>query len=218
MKLIVGLGNPGKKYRDTRHNVGFAIADALAARHGTTFESAPAEALLARARALGDGGTLLLKPLTMMNASGFAVAEIARYFRVAFDAILVVADDVNLPLGRLRARPGGSAGGHNGFRSIIEQLGTHDFARLRVGVGRGDPRRDLADYVLGGFDADERPLVTEAIGRAADASELFVAEGIQAVMNRFNGPGDDEKSGGQAEGDKAVGVVGPRAESRKPSA
>ncbi len=187
MKLIVGLGNPGRRYRDTRHNVGFAVVEALASRHAATFESAPAEALLARARTLGDGGTLLLKPLTMMNASGFAVSEIARYFRVAFEDILVVADDVNLPLGRLRARPGGSAGGHNGFRSIIEQLGTQGFGRLRLGVGRGDPRRDLADYVLGGFDADERPLVTEVIGRAADASELYVAEGIEAVMNRFNG-------------------------------
>ncbi len=205
MKLIVGLGNPGKRYRDTRHNVGFAVADELAARHVATFEAAPAEALIARVRTLGTGGTLLLKPLTMMNASGFAVSAVARYFRIAFEDIVVVADDVNLPLGRLRARPGGSAGGHNGFRSIIEQLGTEGFARLRIGVGRGDPRRDLADYVLGGFDADERPLAAEVIGRAADASELFVAEGIAAVMNRFNGPGDDEsaKPGEKAEGGKA---------------
>jgi PTH1 family peptidyl-tRNA hydrolase len=190
MKLIVGLGNPGRKYRDTRHNIGFAVADELARRGAVTFETAPAEALLARVRTLGPDGTVLLKPLTMMNASGFAVSEIARYFRIAFGDILVVADDVNLPLGRLRARQAGSAGGHHGFRSIIEQLGTAEFARLRVGVGRGDPRRDLADYVLGGFDADERPVVDEAIERAADAGELFVAEGIERVMNRFNGPGD----------------------------
>lgn len=190
MKLIVGLGNPGRKYRDTRHNVGFTIVEQLAGRYAGAFESAPAEALVAKLRTLGDGGTLLVKPLTMMNASGFAVSEIARYYRVAFEDILVVADDVNLPLGRLRARPGGSAGGHNGLRSIIEQLGTQAFARLRVGIGRGDPRRDLADYVLGGFDADERTLVTEAIGRAADATEVFVAEGVQAVMNRFNAAGD----------------------------
>ena len=97
---------------------------------------------------------------------------------------------MNLVLGRLRARPSGSAGGHNGFRSIIDQLGTTDFARLRVGVGRGDPRRNLADHVLSGFDADERPVVADAIGQAADAGELFVAEGIERVMNRFNGPGD----------------------------
>jgi PTH1 family peptidyl-tRNA hydrolase len=190
MKLIVGLGNPGRRYRETRHNIGFAVADELARRGAVAFESAPAEALLARARTLGPDGTLLLKPLTMMNASGFAVSEIARYFRIATGDILVVADDVNLPLGRLRARPAGSAGGHKGLRSIIEQLGTTGFARLRVGVGRGDPRRELADYVLAGFDADERPVVVEAIERATDASELFVAEGIERVMNRFNGPGD----------------------------
>jgi PTH1 family peptidyl-tRNA hydrolase len=190
MKLIVGLGNPGRRYRETRHNIGFAVADELARRGAVAFESAPADALLARARHLGPDGTLLLKPLTMMNASGFAVSEIARYFRIAIDDILVVADDVNLPLGRLRARPAGSAGGHNGLRSIIEQLGTTDFPRLRVGVGRGDPRRELADYVLGGFDTDERPVVIEAIERATDAGELFVAEGIERVMNRFNGPGD----------------------------
>lgn len=188
MKLIVGLGNPGRKYRETRHNVGFLVADELARRQSIDFESAPAEALLAKARRLGADGALVLKPLTMMNLSGFAVAEIARYFRIAIPDILVVADDVNLPLGRLRARPAGSAGGHNGFRSIIEQLGTSGFARLRVGVGRGDPRRDLADHVLSGFDAEERPAVADAVARAADASELFVAEGIEQVMNRFNGP------------------------------
>ncbi len=196
MKLIVGLGNPGRKYRETRHNIGFAVADELARRGGVAFDAAPAEGLIARVRTLGPEGTLLLKPLTMMNLSGFAVSEIARYFRIALDDIFVVADDVNLPLGRLRARPSGSAGGHNGFRSIIEQLGTTGFARLRVGVGRGDPRRDLADYVLAGFDDDERPAVAEAVGRAADAGETFAADGIERVMNRFNGPeatadGDD---------------------------
>jgi PTH1 family peptidyl-tRNA hydrolase len=183
VKLIVGLGNPGRKYRETRHNVGFAVADELARRGATDFESAPADGLVARIRTLGPDGTLVLKPLTMMNLSGYAVSEVARYYR-----ILVVADDVNLVLGRLRARPSGSAGGHNGFRSIIDQLGTIDFARLRVGVGRGDPRRDLADHVLSGFDADERAVVADAIAHAADASELFVAEGIERVMNRFNGP------------------------------
>jgi PTH1 family peptidyl-tRNA hydrolase len=190
MKLIVGLGNPGRKYRDTRHNIGFAVADELARRGSVAFESAPADGLVARVRTLGPDGTLLLKPLTMMNASGFAVSEVARYFRIALCDILIVADDVNLVLGRLRARSSGSAGGHNGFRSIVEQLGTTDFARLRVGVGRGDPRRDLADHVLSGFDADERPVVADAVARAAEASEMFVAEGIERVMNRFNGPGD----------------------------
>ena len=194
MKLIVGLGNPGRTYRDTRHNVGFAVADELARRGSVEFETAPADGLMARLRTLGPEGTLLLKPLTMMNLSGFAVSEVARYFRVALADILVVADDVNLVLGRLRARPSGSAGGHNGFRSIIEQLGTDEFARLRVGVGRGDPRRDHADHVLSGFDAEERPVVADAIARAADAGELFVAEGIERVMNRFNGPDAKEEA------------------------
>jgi PTH1 family peptidyl-tRNA hydrolase len=194
LKLIVGLGNPGQRYRETRHNVGFAAIDELARRHGAAFESAPAEALMARARTLGPQGTLFVKPMTMMNASGFAVSEVARYFRVAFGDILVVADDVNLPLGRLRARAGGSDGGHRGLRSIMEQLGTGDFARLRIGVGRGDPRRDLADYVLGGFDLDERPVIGDAVGRAADAGEVFVSDGIETVMNRFNGPGDQDKT------------------------
>jgi len=190
MKLIVGLGNPGRRYRDTRHNVGFAVVDLLAERHAASFEGAPGEALMARARGLGTGGTLLVKPLTFMNLSGQAVSEIARYFRVELPDVLVVADEVSLPLGRLRARPRGSDGGHKGFRSIIGQLGSQEFARLRVGVGRGDPRRDLADHVLAGFDADERPVIDAAIERAADAGELFVAEGIEAVMNRFNGPED----------------------------
>jgi PTH1 family peptidyl-tRNA hydrolase len=182
LKLIVGLGNPGRRYRDTRHNVGFAVADELARRFEVQFEGAPAEALMARSRRLG----LIVKPLTMMNLSGFAVSEIARYFRIELPDILVVADDVSLPLGRLRARARGSDGGHKGFRSIIAQLGSEDFARLRVGIDRGDRRRDLADYVLAGFDEDERPIVREAVSRAADAAEMFVGEGIEAVMNRFN--------------------------------
>ncbi len=195
MKLIVGLGNPGRRYRDTRHNVGFAVVDLLAGRQGVAFEAAPGEALMARARSLGAGGALLLKPLTFMNLSGLAVWEIARYFRVELPDLLVVADDASLPLGKLRARARGSDGGHNGFRSIIGQFGSQEFARLRVGVGRGDPRRDLADHVLAGFDAEERPVIATAIERAGDASELFTVEGIEAVMNRYNGP----EAGAEAE-------------------
>lgn len=195
MKLIVGLGNPGRRYRDTRHNIGFAVVDLLAERHGAAFESAPGEALMARVRGLGTGGSLLVKPLTFMNLSGFAVSEVARYFRIDLGDMLVVADDVSLALGRLRARPRGSDGGHKGFRSIIGQFGSQEFARLRVGVGRGDPCRDLADHVLAGFEADERPVIDAATARAADAGELFVTDGIEAVMNRFNGPetADDDR-------------------------
>ena len=129
---------------------------------------------------------LVVKPLTIMNLSGEAVAAVAGFYKVDPAAILVVADDVNLPLGRLRLRARGTAGGHNGFKSIIARLGTEEFPRLRVGVGRGDPRRDLADHVLARFDDDERSEVERAMARAADAVETFLAEGIEAAMNRFN--------------------------------
>ncbi len=185
VKLIAGLGNPGPKYRDTRHNVGFAVIDELARREAVVFEAAPTDALLARARALG-GGTLLAKPLKFMNHSGYPVAELARYFRIALPDLLVVVDDADLPLGRLRARARGSAGGHNGLRSIIEQLGTTEFARLRIGVGRGDDRRDLAAHVLSRFEAEEQAVVEAAIARAADAAGLFAESGIAAVMNAYN--------------------------------
>ena len=185
MRLIVGLGNPGPQYRGTRHNVGFVVADELARRHQVGFEPAPAEALMAKVHSLG-GGTLIAKPLTFVNLSGQAVDELRRYFRIEIPDLLVVVDDVNLPLGRLRARAGGSDGGHNGLRSIIGSLGTDGFARCRVGVGRGDPRRDLASHVLARFEPEERAEVEAAVGRAADAAEMFATEGIGSVMNAFN--------------------------------
>jgi PTH1 family peptidyl-tRNA hydrolase len=169
------------------------VLDLIASRHRLDWESAPAEAILAKWRA---AGALLAKPLTFMNLSGYAVGELLRYFKVERQDLLVVVDDVNLELGRLRARRAGSAGGHNGLRSLIEQLGTGEFARLRIGVGRGDARRDLADHVLATFDPSERAAVTETVDRAADAVELFVAEGIAPVMNRFNRKEDREKEDG----------------------
>ena len=185
MKLVVGLGNPGRRYHATRHNIGFAVADALARRLGTEFEHGRANALTARV-GRGADAMLIVKPLTMMNLSGEAVGGLASFYKTDALDILVVADDVNLPLGRLRLRARGSAGGHNGFRSIIESLGTDAFPRLRVGVGRGDVTRDLADHVLATFDDDERDEVTNAMARAADAVETFLAEGIEAAMNLYN--------------------------------
>jgi peptidyl-tRNA hydrolase, PTH1 family len=174
--------------------VGFRVVDEVARRKGVDFDSAPADALVARLR-LGPEAVLLVKPLTMMNLSGEAVGALARYYKLEIGDLLVVADDSNLPLGRLRARSGGSAGGHNGFKSITQHLGTTAWARLRVGVGRGDARRDLADHLLATFAADERPVIEEAIAAAADAVALFVAEGIEPVMNRFNGsPAAEEHS------------------------
>ncbi len=183
MKLIVGLGNPGRKYEGTRHNVGFDVVDLLAGRHRLEWDAAPAEALVARWR---EGSALVAKPLTFMNLSGSAVGELMRFYKIGRDDLFVVVDDTNLEVGRLRARPSGSAGGHNGLKSIIGSFGSEDFARLRVGVGRGDARRDLADHVLARFDPQERENVAEAVGRAADAAELFVTQGIAPVMNRFN--------------------------------
>jgi len=183
--IVVGLGNPGRRYQGTRHNIGFAVADEVARRRQAAFESGRGDALTARC-GRGADAVLVVKPLTMMNLSGAAVAAVGGFYKVDPSAILVAADDVNLPLGRLRLRARGSAGGHNGYKSIIECLGTEEFPRLRVGVGRGDPRRDLADHVLARFDDDERDEVERAVARAADAVETFLAEGIEAAMNRYN--------------------------------
>ncbi|MGH2362410.1 MAG: aminoacyl-tRNA hydrolase [bacterium] len=195
MKLIAGLGNPGTKYRDTRHNVGFEVADLLAWRHGAAFESTPGEALVARLRTVGDG-LLIVKPLTFMNLSGHAVAELIRYYRIALPDVLIVVDEINLPLGRLRIRARGSHGGHNGLRSVAGQLGTDDYARLRIGVGRGDGRRDLADHVLARFEPDEREIMRTAVDRAADAAEMFVTDDIGKVMTTYNRPDDQAVADG----------------------
>lgn len=163
--------------------MGFGVVDLLAERHGLHWESAPADAVMAKWR---GAGALLVKPLTFMNLSGHAIGELLRYFKIDLADLLVVVDEVQLDLGRLRARPNGSAGGHNGLKSLIQQLGSEEFARLRIGVGRGDSRRDLADHVLATFDQDERAIVADTLARAADAVEVFVADGIGTMMNRFN--------------------------------
>jgi PTH1 family peptidyl-tRNA hydrolase len=187
MRLIVGLGNPGREYRDTRHNVGFMVADDIAKRHGLTLAMAPSQVPDAFiAKKFGGEPFLIAKPLTFMNRSGDAVAALARYYDVTPADLLVVVDEVALPFGRLRARARGSAGGHNGLKSIVERLGTTEFPRLRLGVGRGDTRRDLADHVLSTFEADEQAALGEFITRAADAAEMFAADGIEKVMNAYN--------------------------------
>jgi PTH1 family peptidyl-tRNA hydrolase len=197
MKAIVGLGNPGEKYRGTRHNIGFAVLDELARRSGVGFDSSPANALVAKVRE--PELLLLIKPLTFMNESGQAVGELARYFKVDAADLLIVVDEVDLPLAKLRARARGSAGGHNGLKSIIEHLGS-EFPRLRVGVGRGGTGRDeLANHVLAKFDKFEAVEVARMTDRAADAAEVFVTSGIEAVMNQFNG--DD----GSAEAEASSG-------------
>jgi PTH1 family peptidyl-tRNA hydrolase len=196
VKLIVGLGNPGKEYRETRHNIGFRVVDEIARRHDLAFGMAPAQVPDAFVvKNFAPPPVLLAKPLTFMNRSGDAVAALARYYDLAPADLLVVFDDVDLPFARLRARAKGSAGTHNGMRSIVERLGTTEFPRLRLGVGRGDARRDLADHVLAKFEPDEQSELEAFITKAADAAELFAAADILDVMNKYNaGPADPAES------------------------
>jgi PTH1 family peptidyl-tRNA hydrolase len=202
MKLIVGLGNPGREYRETRHNVGFMVVDEIARREQLTWAMAPSQVpdamvvkryggpQAASGTRASEGRSsvplLLAKPLTFMNRSGDAVAALARYYDIAAEDMLVVVDEVDLPFGRLRARARGSAGTHNGLKSIVARLGTTEFPRLRLGVGRGDSRRDLADHVLSTFESGERAELESFIARAADAAGMFAATDIGTVMNAYN--------------------------------
>ena len=186
MKLIVGLGNPGDEYKATRHNVGFDVVEELSRRWNVRLRSWKSIADLA---IVHDRGVLLAAPRTFMNASGEAVGQIAAFYKIDPADVLVMVDEVQLPVGRLRIRPFGSAGGHNGLKSIIQHIG-EAFPRLRIGIGRGDPRWDLADHVLSTFGREEREVIDRAVSRAADAVETFVAEGIGATMNKFNAAGD----------------------------
>lgn len=186
MKLIVGLGNPDAKYRNTRHNVGFMVLDRLAERLGVAFDREKFHGAIAEVVQPGRK-LLLLKPMTYMNRSGTSVAAAARNrVNEPEDDLLVITDDVNLPLGRLRLRARGSAGGHNGLKSVIEHLGTQDFPRLRIGVGAADSRADLSDHVLGKFAPDELDTVRDAVERAANAALRFIDQGLEKAMNEFN--------------------------------
>jgi len=189
---IVGLGNPGRRYARTRHNAGFLVADELAARLAARWKaSARLHAHIARGSYAGR--TLILaKPQTFMNDSGDAVAGVARRWRVAPEELLVVYDDVSLALGRIRLRPDGGAGGHNGMRSTIERLGTDAFHRLRIGIAgpHARPGEDLADYVLSPFAKDELATVGDVVGRAADAAMLWLGKGMEAAMNAYNASAD----------------------------
>jgi PTH1 family peptidyl-tRNA hydrolase len=203
VKIVVGLGNPGREYVGTRHNVGFEVADRLAAARTDGTWRSSGSALQARwRRGSADEDVLIVKPLTFMNLSGEAVAEVIRFYKVPVGDVLIVCDDVNLPLGRLRARASGSEGGHNGLKSIAQHLGTIEYPRLRIGVGRGDARRDLADHVLARFEPEEAGLVAEAVARAAEAAGLWIGEGLVRMMNSFN-RADDEA--GKPDGTNDVG-------------
>jgi PTH1 family peptidyl-tRNA hydrolase len=190
MKLIVGLGNPGPKYAGTRHNVGFDVVDYLAAAPGCGPFREKFEAFVAEMKD-GDETVLLVKPLTFMNLSGRAVRAILDFYKVPVENVLVICDDFNLPLGKLRARTKGSHGGQNGLRNVQEQLGTDAYTRLRIGVGA--PAVDAVDHVLSKFKPGERAAVEDAVAVAAQAALTWVRQGAEAAMNRFNGGEASEK-------------------------
>lgn len=186
--LIVGLGNPGAEYRRNRHNVGFMLLDRLAERLGLNFSRFEMNALVAKGEAQGKR-LILAKPRTYMNLSGQAVGALLRYYKVPHAHLMVAYDDVDLPLGTLRIRPAGGSAGQKGMMSIIERLGRQDFPRLRIGIGRPPGRMEAADYVLQDFSAAEMEILTPTLERAVDAALTFIAEGLDAAMNKYNGNG-----------------------------
>lgn len=184
VKIVVGLGNPGSQYKDTRHNIGFLVVDELARRWNAAPWKRRYEAEVSEHRAIGP--VLLVKPQTFMNLSGVSVREAAKFYKMPSTDIIVVHDDLDLPAGRLRIRERGGSGGHKGIESILVQLGTDEFVRVRFGVGRPPDGWESADYVLGRFAADEQSLIREAVAKAADAIEAIIKEGTAPAMNRFN--------------------------------
>lgn len=185
--ILVFLGNPGDQYENTRHNVGFLAADALGERLNKPIQRLKFKALT-NVVEYGGCRVLLMKPVTYMNLSGEAVGEAARFYKLPPERVLVISDDVSLPVGKLRIRKGGSAGGHNGLKSIIQHLGTDQFPRIKVGVGqKPHPDYDMADWVLSKFAGEDLKTITEAIRKAADAVECLIQEGPDKAMNRFNG-------------------------------
>ena len=188
--MVVGLGNPGKEYVGTRHNVGFAILDALAEQEGAVFKSE--RQWKAHVTKL-PSGILLVKPVTYMNLSGRAVVAVAGFYKIAAEEILVVHDDVALNLGTLRFRKSGGAGGHNGLKSLIADLGTNDYPRLKVGIG-GVAGERLTGHVLGRFSEEEREEMEKALARAGEAVQVAVAEGVDAAANTFNTKENSKKA------------------------
>lgn len=188
MDILVGLGNPGRTFAETRHNVGFAVIQRLAEKHQVRLDKTLVNAEDGRPAAVfgdyqdGESTVRLVMPLTMMNESGDAIKALA----APIEKLLIICDDVNLPVGAVRLKPQGGAGGHNGLRSCIEALGSENVARLRIGVGVEALPRDLREFVLSPFQSSERPLMKQSIQQAAEACEACVREGIEAAMNRYN--------------------------------
>jgi PTH1 family peptidyl-tRNA hydrolase len=181
IRLIAGLGNPGQEYEQTRHNIGFLVVDRLAAQFGSTWEkSSKWDAISAKC-----GEVILVKPMTYMNRSGGPLGAIGRFYKIEPAEILIVLDDLALPLGRLRLRARGGAGGHNGLESILAQFGTEEIPRLRIGIGAA-PRDDSVDYVLSRFFDEEKALVASTIDRATEAVKWAIDKGLVSAMNNFN--------------------------------
>lgn len=184
--LIVGLGNPGREFSENRHNIGFMLLSALAQRLGVSFSRLESKALITkgiyRARRL-----ILAKPQTFMNLSGQAVGALLRFYKVPQENLLVCYDDVDLPFGSLRLRPGGGSGGHKGVQSIIEQAGTQEFPRLRLGIGRPPGRMQAADYVLQDFSRQQSALLPEILDLGVEALLTFIVDGLESAMNQYNG-------------------------------
>lgn len=185
--LIVGLGNPGRKYSRNRHNTGFMTIDRAAERHGIRFGKLQSKAAVATGRMAGRN-VLLAKPQGYMNNSGQPVRSLVDFYKIPVDRLIVVYDDLDLPSGTVRLRPEGGSGGQNGMRDVIQHLGTREFARLRMGIGRPPGRMDPVDYVLQDFSKDEWEVMQVALDTAVDALETWLADGIQLAMSRYNGP------------------------------
>jgi PTH1 family peptidyl-tRNA hydrolase len=197
MTCIVGLGNPGKKYRYTRHNVGYRVLDEIAGRFRLAWtERGFSERAFTAVPPGGEAGVLLVRPLTYMNLSGLAVSEVLRDYEVQPTEVLVIHDDMDLPLGKVRFRRKGSSGGHRGVESLIEEMGTSDFPRLKIGIGRPPEGVDPVEYVLNRFSDEEEEILTEVLRLAAGAALDAVTRGIEWAMSRYNGPQAALESGG----------------------
>ena len=184
--IVVGLGNPGNKYKNTRHNVGFCAIDVLAEKYGIRVDQLKHKALMGDGSIRGER-VLLVKPQTFMNLSGESVREIAEWYKLPLGNMIVIYDDVALPLGTVRIRPKGSSGTHNGMKSVIYQLQSDDFPRIRIGIGEAPENWDLADYVLSKVSGDEAKVIRQSVERAAAAAAAIVTDGVAAAMNVYNG-------------------------------
>ncbi len=193
MYLIAGLGNPGKEYAKTRHNMGYEALDRLIVRHAIPQSGTKCRAMIGKGTINGQK-VLLAKPLTYMNGSGEAIRGLCDYYKIdPVKELIVLVDDIHLPCGRIRIRPEGSDGGHNGLKNIISHLGTEAFTRIRIGVGEKAEGKDLIDHVLKQVSKEDEPFVAEAVERTADAVEVILLHGVDEAMNRFNGIGKTDE-------------------------